>query len=53
MVAEPALLNMITLSVDQADRDAGMDMYRSLFGQKALSSLLRRHGVGQQLALFA
>lgn len=53
MVAEPALLNMITLSVDQADRDTGMDMYRSLFGQKALSSLLRRHGVGQQLALFA
>lgn len=53
VVAEPALLNMITLSVDPADRDVGMDLYRALFGQKALSSLVRRHGVGQQLALFS
>lgn len=52
VVAEPALLSMITMSTDAADREAGMDLYRALFGQKALDALVRRHGLGRQLTLF-
>jgi hypothetical protein len=52
VVAELALQDLITRSSDPADLDVGMDLYRALYGEKALNSLVRRHGVGRQLTLF-
>lgn len=52
VVAEFALLNMIT-SPEPLDRDIGMDIYRALYGERALNSLIRSHGVVRQLTLFS
>lgn len=52
MVAEPPLLLLMAQLADSRDRSAGVAIYRSLFGQKSLSDVVRRLGVMEQLSLF-
>lgn len=52
LVAEPALLSMMTTTNDPRDRAAGVAIYRSLFGLRLMNEVARRMGVVEQLSLF-
>lgn len=52
VVAEPPLIWLMAQSSDPHDRSAGLMIYRSVFGEKALNEVIRRRGVAEQLTLF-